>query len=159
MFWAVFGHNCRTGLLALDGDENSPNHGVTARVIIEVYRAFLPTILQPGDIFMQDNAPIHTARLVQALLSELNVTVMDWPSYSPDLNPIENLWALMKAEIYKLYPELEFADNTVETLERLIEAAKEAWHSIEDSILYNLSSTMPHRVQAVLKAKGWYTKY
>ena len=51
---------------------------------------------------------------------------MDWPPYSPDLNPIENLWAIMKAEIYKLHPELEFVDDTEETLQALIEAAKEA---------------------------------
>ena len=84
---------------------------------------------------------------------------MDWPPYSPDLNPIENLWAIMKAEIYKLHPELKFVDDTEETLRALIEAAKEAWNSIEDRILYNLSVTMPHRVQAVINAKGWYTKY
>jgi hypothetical protein len=84
---------------------------------------------------------------------------MIWPPYSPDLNPIENLWALMKAEIYKLYPELEFADDIEETLQALIAAAKEAWHAIDQSVLYNLSVTMPNRVKAVIEADGWYTKY
>ncbi len=65
----------------------------------------------------------------------------------------------MKAEIYRLHPELEHADDTVATLNALIRAAREAWHAIDQSFLYNLSVTMPHRVQAVLKAKGWYTKY
>ena len=65
----------------------------------------------------------------------------------------------MKAEIYKLYPELEFANDTEATLAKLIEAAKEAWHEIDNAILYNLSITMPHRVQAVIDAGGWYTKY
>lgn len=84
---------------------------------------------------------------------------MIWPPYSPNLNLIENLWSLMKREIYKLYPELEFALNTKETLQKLIQGAKEAWHAIDQSILYNLSITMPHRVQAVINANGWYTKY
>ncbi|EDN09531.1 predicted protein [Histoplasma mississippiense (nom. inval.)] len=84
---------------------------------------------------------------------------MPWPPYSPDLNPIENLWALLKQEIYKLHPELEHASDTVATKRVLIEAAKEAWNAIDDSILYNLSATMPHRVKAVIEAEGWYTKY
>jgi len=159
MLWAAFGQDARTGLVPLDGDPESARGGVTARVIVEVYCAFLPVILEPGDIFMQDGASVHTARIVKRILQEMGVTVMDWPPYSPDLNPIENLWAIMKAEIYKLHPELEFVDDTEETLRALIEAAKEAWNSIEDRILYNLSVTMPHRVQAVINAKGWYTKY
>jgi transposase len=159
MFWAAFSQNERTGLVPLDSDPESARGGVTSRVIVALYQAFLPTIVEPGDIFMQDGASVHTAHIVTRLLHEMGVQVMVWPPYSPDLNPIENLWALMKIEIYKLYPELEHADDTVETLEALIEAAKEAWHAIDQAVLYNLSITMPHRVQAVLEAGGWYTKY
>jgi hypothetical protein len=65
----------------------------------------------------------------------------------------------MKREIYKLYLELEYALNTTGTLQKLIQGAKEAWRVINQSILYNLSITMPYRVQAVIKADGWYTKY
>ena len=54
---------------------------------------------------------------------------------------------------------MEFADDTIATLEALIVAVKEAWHAIDQSILYNLSITMPHRVKAVIDAEGWYTKY
>ena len=108
---------------------------------------------------MHDGAKVHTARIVTAILNEMGVEVMIWPPYSPDLNLIENLWAIMKREIYKLYPELEFAPDTVATLEALVSAAREAWHAIDSSVLYNLSVTMPHRVKAVIAAKGWYTKY
>lgn len=69
----------------------------------------LPEFIRPGDIFMQDNSPLHQAHLIQDLLGELHIEVIDWPPYSPDLNPIENLWALMKAKIYELRPELESA--------------------------------------------------
>jgi len=108
---------------------------------------------------MHDNASVHTAKVVRAVLTGLGVRVMIWPPYSPDLNPIENLWALMKAEIYRLYPELERAPDTEETLQQLIQAAKEAWWSIDQEVLRRLSATMPHRVAAVLEAEGWYTKY
>ena len=159
MLWAAFRQDARTGLVPLDGDPESARGGVTSRVIVEVYRAFLPTIIRPGDIFMQDGATVHTARIVRAILQEMGVEVMEWPPYSPDLNPIENLWAIMKAEIYKLHPELQFALDTQETLRQLIDAAREAWHAIEDRVLYNLSVTIHCRVQAVKDAEGWYTKY
>ena len=107
---------------------------------------------------MHDNASVHTARIVTAILRDLEVRVMIWPPYSPDLNSIENLWAHMKAEIYRLHPDLEHALDTEETLQQLILAAQEAWHGIDQAILDSLSITMPHRITAVIKAE-WYTKY
>ena len=84
---------------------------------------------------------------------------MEWPPYSPDLNPIENIWAIMKTIIIKDHPELQNAPDNDHTLSLLIQAAKEAWDSVEDRILKNLSNTMPNRVRAVIAADGWYTKY
>lgn len=160
MFWAGFGYNQRTGLVPLDGDPNSQHSGVTSSIISDLYQSYLPDIVHPGDIFMHDNAPVHTAAIIQTILAELGVEVMIWPPYSPDLNPIENLWALMKSIIYERYPELEKAPNNRDTsLEQLVKAAKEAWHAIDDRILKHLCESMPHQVQAVLIADGWYTKY
>jgi hypothetical protein len=65
----------------------------------------------------------------------------------------------MKQEIYKLHPELEHANDSENTRQLLIQAAKEAWHAIENRVLYKLSVNMPKRVQAVIAAEGWYTKY
>jgi hypothetical protein len=89
----------------------------------------------------------------------MGVDIISWLPFSLDLNPIENLWAIMKVEIYKLYPELEFINDMEETLGRLIRAAQEAWYTIDQNILYNLSVTMPYRVKAVIDVEGWYTKY
>lgn len=152
MFWALFGHESRSELIAFDGRVNGLH-------IRDLYERVLPGLVQPGDIFMHDNAPVHTARIVKALLGELRIEVMEWPPYSPDLNPIENLWALMKEAIHDLYPELRTAPDTVATQLLLVAAAKEAWDKIEQRIHYRLIDTMPHRVAAVIAAEGWYTKY
>jgi transposase len=159
MFWAGFGERIRTNLIPLYGNPDAPRGGVDSIVIHALYRAVLPQFVTDGDIFIQDNAPVHRARIIRTLLQQMGIEVMEWPPYSPDLNPIENLWALMKQEIYKLYPELEHAPDNAETLDQLTMAAKEAWHNIRDQVLVRLSSTMPHRVEAVIGADGWYTKY
>jgi hypothetical protein len=65
----------------------------------------------------------------------------------------------MKVKIYQLYPWLEYAPGNEETLQALIQAAKEAWEAIDSAVLQNLRATMPHRVQAIIIADGWYTKY
>jgi transposase len=132
----------------MEGDPLSERAGVTSQVYLEILKEHLPTILNPGDIFMQDGAGIHRARIIKQWFSEEGIELMDWPPYSPDLNPIENLWALLKEAIHKKYPELEFATKTDENLDLL-----------GDAILCRLSDTMPKRVQAVLDAEGWYTKY
>jgi transposase len=159
MLWAAFGSNRRTGLVPLDGDPLAARGGVSSWVIREVYRAYLPDIMVEGGQFMHDGAGPHRGHIVVDLLRQMGIRVMRWPPYSPDLNPIENLWALVKAEIYRLHPELETAPDNDETLDRLVEAAKEAWHAIDQGILHRLAMTMKHRVDAVIEAKGWYTKY
>ena len=95
MFWAAFSFKIRTALTPLFGDPQSKGGGVTGRIILETLQEHLPTICEPSSIFIQDNAPTHSCKIVQNWLvewaQENGVELVDWPTYSPDLNPIENV--------------------------------------------------------------------
>lgn len=85
--------------------------------------------------------------------------MVDWPPYSPDLNPIENLWKLLKEGIAKAYPELTIMPKNNLTLQRLREAAADVWENLKEEVLHSLIESMPRRLEAVIEARGWYKKY
>lgn len=161
MFWAAFSGDCRrTGLICLFGDDRSPRGGVNKFVIRDLYMRILPTLLPEDGIFMHDNASTHTAYIVREALIEMGINVMEWPPHSPDLNPIENLWFLLKNKIYEICPRLrQNMPRNEDTWQLLVDTAIEAWDQLDLDYLQNLAESMPRRVQAVIEADGWYTKY
>ena len=160
MFWAAFGFGLRTELIALEGDPASERGGVTGRVIRDLYAEQLPRIIRPGDTFMHDNAPVHGSHLVTELLENLDITVMIWPPYSPDLNPEENVWPVLKNKTYDVEPRLVLLPNNNSVVrDVLVPAAKEAWRQIPTEMTDKLALEMRKRVNAVIQAEGWYTKY
>jgi hypothetical protein len=102
--------------------------------------------------FQQDNDPKHTSGHATNWFTEQDINVLDWPSQSPDLNPIEHLWVLLKIKLsqYKEPPK-----GTHQLWDRV--AAE--WDKIRVEECRRLIDSMPRRIQAILKAKGGNTKY
>ena len=159
MVWGCFWGSGRTDLYILDRDFESKKHGYSANSYIEVLDAELAGHHQPGLLFMQDNASIHTAHKVRDWFKEQRIPCVDWPPCSPDLNPIEHVWKVLKKTVLDLHPELEDIRGEENIRQALGTALQEAWSLIPKEYFDRLIESMEARVKAVIKAKGWHTKY
>jgi hypothetical protein len=110
-----------------------------------------------GYIFMQDNAAIRTAHKVRDWFQVRGIRVTDLLLYSPDLNPIEHIWWVLKRMLEDEYPHLDGAGE--DDIEEMQEALKDCWARIPKESFDRLYESMPMRVEAGIKARGWHTKY
>ncbi|KAF3691488.1 Transposable element Tcb2 transposase [Channa argus] len=134
----------------------SPLCFLRSKVNAAVYQDVLEQFILPaadqlyGDadlIFQQE--PKHNAKSTSTWFKDHGIPVLDWPANSPDLNPIENLWGIVKRKMRYARP------NNAEELKTTIRAT---WALITPEQCHRLIDSMPRRTAAVLKAKGAQTK-
>jgi len=124
-----------------------------AKMLVEIFKEHLvksanrlippPTRKRNRWWLLQDNAPTHKAKLTQTWLAKNNIICLDFPPFSPDLNPIENLWN---------------AKNSTD-LNDLREWLEHEWQATNPAFLRELSDSMVRRCQEVVQNKGGKTKY
>ena len=96
--------------------------------------------------FQQDNAPPHVAGTTTQFLQENGVSTVNWPAYSPDLNPIENIWGLLKRFVRRQGPQnLDQLDNSIRI----------GWNRIvRPKLCRRLFASMPARINRVQATRG-----
>ena len=103
-------------------------------------------------ILMQDGAPAHTAKATMERIREQFPSVWrDWPGNSPDLNPIEHLWARVQDSVLR--------QPRPRNREELIKRVRQEWNSITQNDIYKLIESFSRRIVACLQQDGHCTKY
>ncbi|KAJ8502217.1 hypothetical protein ONZ51_g5 [Trametes cubensis] len=151
MLWGCFGWEGPGYAMKIEGK-------MDANLYVSILEDALQDSLEywgqtPNDIvFQQDNDPKHTSKKTKTWFKDHGFEVMEWPAQSPDLNPIEHLWGILKRKLasHKEPP------ASIDELWKRVEAE---WEKISAKECRDLIESMPRRVAAVLKAKGGYTKY
>ena len=101
---------------------------------------------EDGWELQQDKASCHTAKSTERWLEQHGVDVVEgWPTKGDDINPIENLWAILDEKL---------ESKKFKTENGMKKAIRQVWDEVDLSLLHNLISSVPDRLRRIRKAKG-----
>ena len=147
MVWGGISHGVKTPLVVIQGN-------LTAVCYRD--QVLMPHVLSLVNAhnltFQHDNARPYVARVCRDFLNQNNVQVLDWPPYSPDLNPIEHLWNVLDRRVRKRV-------NVPNNVAQLQLALIQEWNNIPQRTIDNLVGSMFRRVRAATAARGGHTRY
>ncbi len=147
MVWGGISFGKKTPLIVIDGTLTAQKYcdNVLQPVVV-------PFVRENDVVLQQDNARPHVARLAMDYLTTNNVEVMNWPPYSPDLNPIEHMWDNLDRRIRK-------RQNPPSNHQQLRQALLEEWENVTIPQVNRLITSMTKRVRSALAADGGHTRY
>jgi transposase len=101
---------------------------------------------------MQDNAPCHKAKVVMNFFRDNGIEPLSWPAQSSDLNPIEDLWAILKQRRQKKF-------GMPSSRDELVEQVFDIRNSLEPELCLSLSKSARKRLIQCIDRNGRATKY
>jgi transposase len=159
--WAMVGYNYKSPIIWVDfAQKGVDNQGKKKKPITRLSgdtyikhvlknKSVLERLKSQGTIFMQDGATAHTCRATKAFLAKLKVRIINnWPSHSPDLNPIEQIWALLNQRISERQ---RVVPSSVEELRRITE---EEWAAIDLETINKYVLSFMSKCERVVSRKG-----
>lgn len=147
MVWACFSWNGVGPIHRIQGNMDSKQYvDILKKVMLPWAEENLPLIWQ----FQQDNDPKHTSKMTKKFFEDQSIRVLEWASSSADLNPIEHLWTDVKKPVGAMQ---------ITNMDQLFDEVKKAWEAIPVERCRALIQSMSRRCAAVIKQKGFATKY
>lgn len=147
MVWGCFSYNGIGNLHFIDGIMDAKEY---ACILHENLSASATKMGLNEFIFQQDNDPKHTSRVAKEYFEENEIELLDWPAQSPDMNPIETLWSIIKEKLVDFIPK-----NKDDLKEKILEI----WSGISEETTKKLALSFKKRAKMLFKAEGKHIRY
>ncbi|KAL4467957.1 hypothetical protein ABPG72_021738 [Tetrahymena utriculariae] len=143
--WGIISSTAPLNLELIEGNLNSNGY----LNLIQNYFNNNQNRLPKDFIFQQDNSRVHTAQIITNFLTENNINTLEWPSGSPDLSPIENVWSVIKEELWSFKAHIKNTNDLYSATTEIFFNSPTVKQAISNSYL-----SLPKRIQQLIKLNG-----
>ena len=153
MMWGCMAHGRLGPLLRMGKGERSGVDYVNSVLSGPLWDLYMELSEKRGLVaVMEDGAPIHRAGIAKRFRDNHKMESLPHPAQSPDVNPIEHVWRMLKIRVNQ-------RKERPKNLDELWKIIQEEWEKIDIGFVNSLVRGMPRRAKAVYEARGGPTKY